>query len=206
MGTSLQDIYDGFADTYEENRGLFDMTPVLDSFFGRLNLKRGRALDLGCGAGEPFGRFFVDRNWDVTGVDFSERMLQLAAKYVPEMNTIHADMRQIEFEADQFNAITAIYSLFHVPASDHPALLQKFHRWLQPGGKVLFTYATRDFTGQEEFDGRLEFMGQALYYSHKCPEALIADLKQVGFSIDAAEYRDIGDEVFLWITAGKPQR
>lgn len=28
MDITLQEVYDGFAETYEENRGLFDMTEI----------------------------------------------------------------------------------------------------------------------------------------------------------------------------------
>ena len=180
MDVKLQDIYDKFADTYEENRGL------------------------GCGAGESFSRFFVERGWTVTGVDSSKRMLELASKYVPEMETIHVDMRQVEFEPGQFDAITAIYSLFHIPSDDHPFLFDRFHRWLSPKGKALFTYATREYTGSNEFDGYKTFMGQELYYSHKSPEELYQILQKSGFSIDSADYRAIGKEMFLWVTVSKP--
>ena len=60
MDITLQKIYDGFAESYEENRGIFDMTEVFDSFYGRLDVEKGRLLDLGCGAGEPFARFFFE--------------------------------------------------------------------------------------------------------------------------------------------------
>ena len=73
MDITLQEIYDGFAETYEENRGLFDMTEVFDPFYAGLKAKQGRLLDVGCGAGEPFARFFIDRGWTVTGVDFYDR-------------------------------------------------------------------------------------------------------------------------------------
>lgn len=143
MITALQEIYDGFADTYEQNRGLFDMSEVFESFYKLLDIKKGRILDMGCGAGEPFARSFVDHGWTATGVDFSQCMLALAAKYVPEMQTIRADMRQVEFPSESFDAITAIYSLFHIPCSEHVALFEKFYRWLSPHGKALFTYATK---------------------------------------------------------------
>lgn len=203
MTINLQEIYDKFADTYEKNRGLFDMSEVLNSFYGRLNIKKGRLLDLGCGAGEPFARFFVDHGWNVTGVDFSGQQLALAAKYVPEMQTTCADMRQIEFAQNSFDAITAIYSLFHVPVSDHMALFDNFYRWLCPGGKVLFTYATKEYTGSDEFDGYKEFLGQKLFYSHKTPDTLYVDLKNTGFHIEAGDYREIGGETFLWVTVSK---
>lgn len=203
MNTSLLKIYDGFAQTYEENRGLFDMTEVFNSFYEELGSKKGRLLDLGCGAGEPFPRLLIDRGWKVTGVDFSGKMLELAAKYVPEMKTIQSDMLKVEFEPNQFDAITAIYSLFHVPSTDHLSLFEKFYKWLVPQGKALFTYATQEYTGQTEFDGYKEFMGQELYYSHKKPEELYTDLEQIGFNIESRIYREIGGETFLWVTMSK---
>lgn len=203
MNARLQDIYDGFAETYEQNRGLFDMSAVFDAFNARLGPAGGALLDLGCGAGEPFARGFVDRGWRVTGVDFSTRMLELAARYVPEMQTLHADMREVDFAAASFDAITAIYSLFHVPRADHPALFQRFHAWLRPAGNALFTYATRAYTGADEFDGDKEFMGQRLFYSHTTPAALRTLLEATGFVVEAMEPRDIGGEEFLWVTVSK---
>jgi cyclopropane fatty-acyl-phospholipid synthase-like methyltransferase len=200
---TLQEIYDEFATTYDENRGLFDMTAVFDSFYRSLAMEGGAVLDLGCGAGDSFSGLFVDRGWSVTGVDFSARMLELANRYVPQMKTIHADMREVDFGAARFDAITAIYSLFHVPASEHADLFRKFHRWLRTGGKVMFTYATREYTGAEEFEGYKEFLGCRLYYSHKTPEALYADLNSTGFVVDAGDYLDIAGETFLWMTARK---
>jgi cyclopropane fatty-acyl-phospholipid synthase-like methyltransferase len=131
-------------------------------------------------------------------------MLNLAARYAPQMATIHADMRNIEFTPGRFDAVTIIYALFHVPRDDHAALFRKIFNWLRPQGKVLFTYATREFTGEPEFDGYKEFLGQELYYSHKRPEQLYSDLEQLGYHIEARDYRNIGGEVFLWVTAGKP--
>jgi len=205
MKKSLASIYDEFADSYEKNRGIFDMTEVFDDFYQSFDIKRGRVLDLGCGVGEPFSANFINRGWSVTGVDFSQRMLDLAAKYVPNMNTINADMRNIEFASDQFDAVTIIYALFHVPRNEHAALFRRIFDWLRPRGKVLFTYATKKYTGRMEFDGYKEFLGQQLYYSHKRPEQLYSDMKQLGYVIEARNYRNIGNEVFLWVTASKPE-
>ena len=200
---TIEQVYDGFAKTYDENRGLFDMTDVFNAFYDA-SIKNGKLLDLGCGAGEPFDRLFVDHGWTVTGIDVSKSMLDLAAKYVPEMKTIHGDIRDVEFDDSQFDAISATYSLFHIPAKDHMSLFQKFYRWLRSGGKVLFTYATKEYTGHTKFNGYIKFMGQELFYSHKKPEELYADLKQVGFNIESKDYRTIGGETFLWVTISKP--
>lgn len=199
----LQAIYDSFAMTYEKNRGLFDMSEVFEAFYSELGNNSGDLLDLGCGAGEPFARLFIEKDWKVTGVDFSHKMLELASRYVPEMESIHADMRQATFESASFDAIIATYSLFHIPREEHPALLQNFYRWLRPGGQLLFTYATKEYTGSEEFSGYKPFMNQNLFYSHERPERLYAILAETGFDIKSTDYREIGGEVFLWVTAQK---
>jgi SAM-dependent methyltransferase len=204
MRKSLASIYDEFADTYEENRNIFDMSEVFDAFYESFDITRGRVLDLGCGAGEPFAANFIKLGWEVTGVDFSKRMLELAAKYVPDMDIIYADIADVEFDLAQFEAVTIIYALFHLPRDKHNALFEKIFGWLRPNGKLLFTYATREYTGSLEFDGHKEFLGKQLYYSHKSPERLHADLESVGFIIEAWDYRNIGGEVFLWVTACKP--
>lgn len=94
---ALQQAYDALAARYDASRGLFDMQPVLDEFYSQLPAGSGALLDLGCGAGEPVAKGFVERGWDVTGVDFSASMLALAARYVPAMRTILADMREVAF-------------------------------------------------------------------------------------------------------------
>jgi cyclopropane fatty-acyl-phospholipid synthase-like methyltransferase len=203
--TSLREIYDGFAQDYDASRGQFDMSAVLDEFYPRLAVESGHLLDLGCGAGGPFARFFIDQGWMVTGVDFSEKMLELANKYVPEMVSVHSDIRDVEFSASQFDAITAIYSLFHVPHSEHASLFTRFYKWLKPGGRALFTYACSEYTGSQQFDGYINFLGKDLYYSHVSPKRLYADLEDAGLAIEASDYRSIGDETFLWVSVHKPR-
>ena len=201
MNADLREIYDRFATTYDANRSQFDISEIYEKFFSSLPVKQGVALDLGCGAGEPFARQFADRGWKVTGVDFSSKMLELAARYVPEMKTIHGDMREVEFGESTFDAIVAVYSLFHVPRAGHPRLFSRFARWLKPHGKVLFTYATKEYTGSERFEGTKDFLGETLFYSHETPEVLFEQLSAAGLAVDSADYHEVGGETFLWVTA-----
>ncbi|TCJ11583.1 class I SAM-dependent methyltransferase [Parasulfuritortus cantonensis] len=196
----LAAVYDRFADTYEANRGRFDMAPVLADFEARLPAGGG-LLDLGCGAGEPFAAHFAARGWQVTGVDFSPRMLDLAARYVPAMTRIRADMSTVDFAPASFDAVVAVYSLFHVPRARHAALFRRIRGWLRPGGHFLFTYATRHYTGAERFEGGKEFLGETLFYSHLGPEELTAALADAGLAVADLAYREIGGETFLWVTA-----
>ena len=201
--TYLQKVYDGFAEIYDESREQFDIDELIRSFYQRLKSNQGELLDLGCGAGIPLARFFAERNWSVTGVDFSRKMLDLANKHVPQMKTVFADITQIEFDEKAFDAITAIYSLFHIPKDQHHDLFEKIYSWLKPGGMAFFTYATKEYTGNDVFDGYKEFLGQRLYYSHDTLQALNRLLHEIGFYVESKEYKTIAEETFLWVTLRK---
>jgi len=97
MNNDLKEIYNRFAERYEQNRGLFDMSDIISGFFNRLPRATGHLLDLGCGAGEPFPAYFLEHGWQVTGVDFSFRMLEMAHLYQPGMKTIFADICEADF-------------------------------------------------------------------------------------------------------------
>ena len=136
-------------------------------------------------------------------MDFSRKMLALANQNVPEMRTIFADMRELEQEPGQYDAVSAVYSLFHVPRQDHQALFNNVHSWLKDDGLFLFTYATEDYTGSPEFDGHIEFMRQDLFYSHDTQKVMEGKLAQAGFTLVSADNHEIGGETFLWVTAKK---
>ena len=196
-------LYDDLAETYAAGRHLFDTTPILADFAHDLSVG-GWILDVGCGAGEPVARYFVDRGDRVTGIDVSERMLTLARRQAPEA-TFHAmDMRSLAFPSASFTAITAVYAVFHLPRADHAALFAGFARVLTPGGRLLLTLATQEYTGQEEFDGEMEFIGHRLPYSHDRPELALSKLEAAGLTVVSARLIEAGGETFYWIVARKP--
>jgi SAM-dependent methyltransferase len=205
---SLQAAYDALAKDYNAERDRFDMVQVFDAFYRRLaeGLPQGggHVLDLGCGAGEPMARRFIEQGWRVTGVDFSPGMLALAERLVPQMTRVLADMRTCDFPDGSFDAAILVYSLFHIPQADHPALFARLFRWLRPGARLLFSYATKEYTGYDEFEGDKVFLGQPLFYSHTTPLKLRAQVEGAGFACDSASYRDIGGETFLWVTVLRP--
>jgi len=202
---SLDRIYDDFATTYALNRTVFDIDSELRAFRGVLP-PVGDLLDLGCGAGEPVAVSFLDRGWQVTGVDFSHGMLELAAHYAPEMARVCSDMRDVQFPEASFDAVTCVYALFHVPREYHPALFRRVAQWLRPGGGLLFTYATKAYTGSDRFEGMKEFMGRRLFYSHLTPAEMATQVNEAGLEVVSARDREIGGETFLWVIARAQER
>jgi len=201
---SLSLVYDEFAESYDQNRDAFNIDEIINKFREQLEIDSGDLLDLGCGAGVPLGKSFVESGWTVTGVDFSSKMLSLANKHVPAMKTICSDICSVDFSECEFDAISLIYSIFHIPKERHDELFRKLYRWIKPNGMVLFTYATKEYTGSEEFSGFKEFLGQQLFYSHETPDQLFQRLKDVGFDILFKDYHCIADETFLWLTLRNP--
>lgn len=198
-------LYDDLAETYAAGRHLFDTTPVLEEFARPLP-PRARILDAGCGAGEPVARYFVARGDTVTGIDVSERMLALARRQVPAATFQRMDLRALEFPSTFFDAITAVYVVFHLPRVEHATLFAGFERVLKPGGWVLLTLATREYTGQDEFDGEMEFLGRRLPYSHDRPAVALGKLAAAGLAVVSARLIETGGETFYWVIARKAER
>jgi len=164
-------------------------------------------LDLGCGAGVPVTRWLADRTFAVTGVDVSARQLELARKNVPAGTFLKADMTELAFAPESFDAAVAFHSIIHVPRAEQPALLENIYRWLRPGGVFLATMTVSNYEGREE---DWEGWGAPMVWSHYDGAANVAMLRRVGFEIHYAEPRTgpgTGDaETWLWVLARKRSR
>src|SRR5690348_12890394 len=94
---AIIDLYERRALDWDRDRGraspsnpVFE-APWLDRF---LTLLEGpEVLDLGCGSGDPIGRYIVDRGAKVTGVDASPALIEICASKFPRHAWISADMR-----------------------------------------------------------------------------------------------------------------
>lgn len=98
-------------------------------------------LDLGCGNGKPIMEYFIHLGFKVTGVDASEKMLELAKQNFPSEIFLLQDMRNLTLH-NKFNAIIAWHSLFHLPAPDQQKMFESFANYLLPEGILLFTSGT----------------------------------------------------------------
>lgn len=160
---------------------------------------RGReVLDLGCGPGVPFDKYLVDNELEVTGIDISEKHVQLAKKHVPQATFIQGDFSKLELE-EHYDGILSLYALFHLPREEHADMLHNIYELLKPGGVLLITLGAQSMEADEE-----AFIGSTMSWSSYDAQHNIVLVEQAGFRI-LREYEDTDYEHHLWVLARKPQ-
>lgn len=143
-----------------EIRAIFDrIAPVYDQLNDWLSLGQHRiwkemaikwtgaksgdtCLDLCCGSGDLALRLArrVGVTGKVYGVDFSANLLETAKQRAqtqypqPNISWVEADVLDLPFPDNQFDAATMGYGLRNV--TDIPCSLQELHRVLKPGAKA----------------------------------------------------------------------
>lgn len=193
--------YDQIADIYLER---FGESVVRSEWLGRLveNLPAtsGRVLDLGCGAGIPVARDLVTLGHIVVGVDGSAQQIARARRNVPKATFVNADMCNVTFEANSFDAVGAFYSITHVPAGLQGALISNIATWLRPGGVFVASFgsgAAGEWTG--------EWLGTTMFFGHIDKAETLRFLAEAGLLVrnSTIEKQDSEDAAFLWIEATK---
>lgn len=165
--------------------------------------KGAQVLDLGCGAGMPTTHALAAR-FEVTGVDISARQITLAQQNVPEAKFIQADMTQLDFDPDSFDAVATFYALFHVPREEQAELRADIASWLHPGGLLVAAMGTQ--ASRADLD---ELLGAPMYWSGFDSETNRRLVEEAGLRIISAREEtaeEFGKPVtFLWIVAQKPE-
>ena len=186
--------YDKIAEEYQADRGMFERREELEELV-RLLPADARVLDVGCGAGVPVADFLVKAGFEVVGVDFSESMLKLARRNVPKAELVKEDMTRLGFKDNSFDALTAFYSIIHVPRQKHLSLFRSFHRILSPKGVMLICM------GPEEWEAIDEYYGTKMFWSHYSPERSLQLVRDAKFQIIFGKHIPSGGERHYWILA-----
>lgn len=160
---------------------------------------KGSVLDLGCGTGLPFDRFLSDKGFDVTGVDISEKHVEMARENVPEAAFVAGDFFERDFDENSFDAVVSFYAIFHIPREEHFELFQEIRNWVKEDGAILITL------GPEEMDNHKgEIGGQEMLWSSYSTEKNVEMLEDAGFDIITTYTEDYRDETHFWVLA-KPE-
>lgn len=147
----------------------------LDRFVGLMGPDRA-VLDLGCGAGAPVAQYLLAKGCDLTGIDSSPELLDVARARLPQGRWAEADMRDLELGV-QFDGIVAWDSFFHLTPEDQRALFAVFRRHAAVGAVLMFTSGTSHGVSMGTFEGA------PLYHASLDPAAYRDLLRSHGFRV-----------------------
>jgi len=139
----VQTMFDRIAPVYDVMNRV--MTAGLDQRWRRATVKAvvepgDRVLDAACGTGD-LAVIAAKAGGNVTGLDFSEPMLDRARRKAPELDWVRGDLLALPFEDESFDAATVGFGVRNV--ADLPGALEELRRVLKPGGRVGILEITR---------------------------------------------------------------
>jgi demethylmenaquinone methyltransferase / 2-methoxy-6-polyprenyl-1,4-benzoquinol methylase len=139
----VRTMFDRIAPVYDAmNR---TMTAGLDRRWRRLTAEAvvrpgDRVLDACCGTGD-LAVAAARAGGRVTGLDFSERMLERARRKAPGLDWVRGDLLALPFEDGGFDAATVGFGVRNV--EDLERALRELRRVLRPGGRLGILEITR---------------------------------------------------------------
>lgn len=159
---------------------------LLDFFADRLN-NDSRICDAGCGPSGHIGRYLANKGMVITGIDISDRCIELVSILNPDMHFVREDIAKMSFENESFDAVVSYYSIIHTPKNLVHLLLREFYRVLKHQGYLLVVVkAGSDESIQNELIGIETEIVLSLYSEEEIREYLIRN----GFDIFFIEKRD----------------
>ncbi len=160
-------------------------------------------LDLGCGQGAPVAEALAGR-CRVTGVDTSRAQLERARARVTAATFVEADIATLERSPSSVDAVTAFYSLTHLPRHDQSAVIGRIATWLRPGGVFCATLGGGDTLDEIE----PEWLGVPMFFAGFAPETNRRLLAEAGLVAEFDEVVDLqepdGIATFHYVIARKP--
>jgi 2-polyprenyl-3-methyl-5-hydroxy-6-metoxy-1,4-benzoquinol methylase len=188
------DIYERHAHAWDASRGpdLPREQRWLDRFTEMLP-SGGAILDIGCGTGDPIGRHLMSSGFDLTGIDTSAALIEIARQRFPTATWLVGDMRDLS-AGRSFHGLIAWHSLFHLTVQDQRAMFERFRRHALPEAALLFT------SGTELGEAFGALGGEPLYHASLDPQEYEHLLAESGFEVVAHEQEDPeAGEATVWL-------
>jgi demethylmenaquinone methyltransferase/2-methoxy-6-polyprenyl-1,4-benzoquinol methylase len=139
----VRTMFDRIAPVYDVMNRV--MTAGLDQRWRRKTVEAvvepgDRTLDAACGTGD-LALIASKAGATVTGLDFSEAMLQRARRKSSDVEWIRGDLLALPFDDDTFDSATVGFGIRNV--ADLPGSLEELRRVLRPGGRLGILEITR---------------------------------------------------------------
>ncbi len=140
--TAFATVYDEFMDNVDYDAwGGFIIKKLKEN-----GINEGLVLDLGCGTGK-ITRYLAASGYDMTGIDASERMLQIASghrvKAANDILYLCQDMREFELYGTMRAIISTCDSINYIlEEKELKKVFGLVHNYLDPDGIFIFDFST----------------------------------------------------------------
>lgn len=140
--------FDLWADGYDRSVDICDeedtypfagYKKVLAAIYDAIRSRQGkRILDIGFGTG-VLSRKLCENGYDITGIDFSQRMIDIAREKMPSARLIRHDFSEglpETLEKDLFDAIVCTYAIHHLDDESKLSFIRELAAHLTPEGML----------------------------------------------------------------------
>ncbi len=176
---ATQNSYDLSVNEYTSNTAHLHPAAQAQRFLNSLP-KAAKILDMGCGPGRD-AKIFSEQRLEVTGIDFSQNMIDAARQNAPLAKFILMDVEHLTFPAEIFDGIWASAIFLHIPKQNFSKILARIHTILKPGG--LFYFSVKQGENADLLEGDMRYGGLEKYWSFYTLEQLTCLLQKAGFRI-----------------------
>ncbi|MFD4372836.1 class I SAM-dependent methyltransferase [Streptomyces sp. NPDC058486] len=167
------ELFDGVGIDYERAFGrLPAQLAAVDWLTGRL-APGSRVLDAGSGTGRPVAELLAAAGHEVTGVDVSGAMVELARARVPGARFEQGDLRDHVPPEEGYDAVCSFFPLLMMEREEQVAAVRRMASWLVPGGLLVSATVPADVEGLE-----ITWMGRRARVSSFSTEAYLGLLRE----------------------------
>ncbi len=181
---NLKNTYNKIAEDWnkdhEKDDWWFEGTDKYISYFN----KGDSILDVGC-AGGIKSKYLIDKGLKVTGIDFSEKFIEIAKKEVPNGDFTVMDVNDINKIEKSFDGIFIQAVLLHIPKEEVEGVLKKALEKLNDGGYLYVAVKEKEEGGIDEEIKKENDYGYEYerFFSYYSKEEIETYFKNLGLEI-----------------------
>ena len=106
--------------------------------------KNLKVLDCGCADGRN-SEYLINEGYEVTGVDFSQTVIERTQKRLPKGKFLTGDIRKLDkIESNSFDFLIDAGALHVNYPQDTISIIKEYHRILKPSGKMFIRVFNKD--------------------------------------------------------------
>lgn len=190
---NLKETYNAIAEEWHKDHRQNEWSiEGTDKFISLLN-KGDLVLDAGCGGGTK-SRHMADRGLHVIGMDFAEKMIEIAKAEAPNAEFIEADINDVNKLDYAFDGIFMQAVLLHIPRKNASEVIKKAASRLKKGGYLYVAVKERKSGGPDEEMRRENDYGYPYerFFSYFTQDEIESYMKNCGLDTVFSEVKPSG--------------